>query len=77
MDTKVYQVPLVLQDFLGQRDKVDYLVKLDLKVLKESLEWMVQQDQLGFLAFLGQKEKVALLVHQALQVREVQVSLVP
>lgn len=77
MDTKVCLVPLVLQDFLGQRDKVDYLVKLDLKVLKESLEWMVQQDLLGFLVFLGQKEKAALLVHQAFQVREVQVSLVP
>lgn len=60
---KVYLVPLVLQDFPGQKEKVDCLVKWDLKVLKESLEWMVQQDQLGFLVFRGQKEIAVYLVH--------------
>ncbi len=74
---KVYLVLLVLQDFPGQKDKVDYLVKWDLKDLKESLEWMVQQDQLDLLVFWGQKEIVDYLVHQALQVRGVQVLLVP
>ncbi|AWP13375.1 putative glutenin high molecular weight subunit PW212-like [Scophthalmus maximus] len=58
MGIKVYLVPLVLQDFQDQKDKVDYLVKWDLKVQKESQEWMVQQDHLGLLVFLGQKEIV-------------------
>lgn len=66
LGTKAYLVPLALQDFLGQKDKVDYLVKWDLKVLKESLEWMVQQDQLGLLVLLGQKEILVHLAHQAL-----------
>lgn len=74
---KVYLVYLVLWDFLGQKDKVDYLVKWDLKVLKESLEWMAQQDLSDLLVFRGQKEIADYLVNQALQVREIQVFLVP
>ncbi|KAE8299101.1 hypothetical protein D5F01_LYC01490 [Larimichthys crocea] len=74
---KVCLVHLVLQDLLGQKDKMDYLVKLDLKVLKEYLEWMVQQDHLGLLVLWGQKEIAVHLVHQALQVRGIQVLLVP
>ena len=75
--TKVYLVSLVLQDFLGKKDKVDYLVKWDPKVLKGSLEWMVQQDQLGLLVFQDQKEILVHRVHQALQVRGFQVLWAP
>ena len=74
---KVYLVPLVLLEFLAQKDSVDYLVRWDLRVLKGSLEWMVQEDQLGLLVFLDQKETVANLVHQASLVRGVQDFLVP
>ncbi|KAI9530055.1 hypothetical protein NQZ68_004072 [Dissostichus eleginoides] len=63
---KVYLVTLDLQDFPGQKDKVDYLVQWDLKVLKESLEWMALQDQLGLLVSQVQKEMAVFLVHQAL-----------
>lgn len=77
LGTKVYLDPLALLDFLGQKDKVDYLVRWDLKALKESLEWMVQQDQSGLLVLLGQKEILVHLAYQALQVRGFQVSLVP
>ena len=62
---KVFLVPLVLKDFPGQKDKVDYLVKWDLKVPKESLEWMALQDQLGLLVFQDQKEITVYLVLQA------------
>lgn len=56
VDIKVYLVPQVLQDFPGQKDKGDFLVRLVLKVQKESLEWMAQLDQSGLLVFLGPKE---------------------
>lgn len=76
MDIKVYQVCRVLQEFLVQKDKGDYLVKWDLKVPKESQDWMVQQDQLGHLDNLGLKEMVVFLVYQALHQMGVQVYLV-
>lgn len=77
VDIKVYLVPLVILDYQDQKDKMDYMVKWDLKVLKESQEWMVQQDQSGLLVPQGKKEIVVHLVYQALQVRGVQVFLVP
>ncbi|KAK9537845.1 hypothetical protein VZT92_005422 [Zoarces viviparus] len=72
VDIKVYLVTLVHQDFPGQKDKVDYLVRSVHKVLKESLEWMAQLDHLGLLVFLGQKEITVYQVNQALQVRGIQ-----
>lgn len=75
--TKVSLALLVHQDLLAQKDKTAHLEKLDHKDLKESLAWMVQLDQLEFLALLGQKETVGHLVHKALQVRGFQVSPVP
>lgn len=77
LDLKVYLVFLVLRDLLVPKEKEVNQVKWGPKALKESQEWMVQQDQLGPLVFKDQKEIMVLLVHQALQLKEVQVYLVP
>lgn len=76
MDIKAFLARQVSQDFLGSKEKVDFLVKWDLRVRKESLVWMVQRGQSDHLDFKGQKEILALLVHQALQVKVFPVILV-
>jgi len=74
--TKVYLACLVPQELMVRKDKVEYLVMLDPKVLKESQDWMVQQDQMGPLVLLVLKEIMVLLVHQGLQLMVIQVYLV-
>ncbi|CAB1417740.1 unnamed protein product [Pleuronectes platessa] len=67
-----YLVRVVCQETMenqGQEDPQGQVVSkemMDTKALKESQEWMVQQDQLGLLVFLGQKEMVVSLVYREL-----------